>query len=369
LATVKSKCENMDADHAERTKTRQIELEGVNKALSYLTSDEAHDLFTKTVPSFLQMQAQASKRSAVSAILMRAYKHNRDPRFALLQAKVRNAVFEKVVKDIQAMVDKLVKEKQEEIELRDFCIEEFHKNQLAHEQSSRDKADLEAKIDDLASTIKTLSQEIKDLEIAIKEAQTELKRTGQDREIENSELQATVADQRATQKLLHGALKALKSVYAASFAQTGHSRQPEFKSYEKNKKSGGVMGMIEEVIGDAQKLEAEAIRANEEAQKSYEDFVKDTNTSIENMTKDKINKEKNNAKAKTDKVEAETERDGVATNIEELEKAATDLHGRCDYTIKNFDMRQGARDDEIGALKQAISIFGGASFIQFLQKA
>jgi len=126
--------------------------------------------------------------------------------------------------------------------------------------------------------------------------------------------------------------------------------------------------MIEDVIGDAQKLEAEAIRAEEESQKAYEDFVKDTNTSIETMTKDKTNKEEANAKSKTEKVEAETERDNVDSNIEGLEKAATDLHGDCDYTLKNFDMKQGARDDEIGALKQAISIFSGASFIQFLQK-
>jgi len=369
LATVKSKCENMDAEYAERTKTRQTELGGVNKALSFLTSDEAHDLFTRTFNFlFVQVRGQTSKRQAISAILMRASKHVKDPRFALLQSQVRNAVFDKVVKDIQEMVDKLVKEKQDEIDLRDFCTEEFHKNQMAHEQSSRDKADLEAKIDDLHNTVKTLTKEIKDLETAIKEAQVEMKRAGEDREIQNKELQVTVADQRATQKLLRGALRALKSVYDASLMQNSDSRQPEFKSYEKNKKSGGVTGMIEDVIGDAQKLEAEAIRAEEESQKAYEDFVKDTNTSIETMTKDKTNKEEANAKSKTEKVEAETERDNVDSNIEGLEKAATDLHGDCDYTLKNFDMKQGARDDEIGALKQAISIFSGASFIQFLQK-
>jgi hypothetical protein len=298
---------------------------------------------------------------------MRASKHIKDPRFALLQAKARNAVFDKVVKDIQLMVDKLVKEKQDEIELRDYCNDQFNQNQLSTEQNTRDKADLEAKIDDLAMTIKTLTAEIKDLTKAIAEAKVEMKRAGEDREKQNKEMQLTVADQRATQKLLNGALKALKNVYAAAFTQT-NERQPEFKSYEKNKKSGGVIGMIEEVIGDAQQVEAEALKAEEDNQTSYEDFVKDTNTAIENMTKDKTNKSENNAKAKTEKVEAETERDAVDGNLAALEKATTDLHGECDFTLKNFDIRQSTRDDEIGALKQAISIFGGASFIQFLQK-
>jgi len=367
LATVKSKCENLDAEYAERTKTRQTELEGVNKALSFLTSDEAHDLFTRSVASsFLQTNEQAAKRKAVTAILRRASKHIKDPRFALLQARANSAVFDKVVKDIQVMVDKLVKEKDDEIELRDYCNNQFQQNRLGTEKGNRDKADLEAKVDDLAMTIKTLTQDIKDLTTAIKEAQVEMKRAGEDREKENKEMQITVADQRATQKLLNGALKALKNVY--SFAQTASGRQPEFKKYEKNKKSGGVIGMIEEVIGDAQKLEAEAMKAEEDNQTTYEDFVKDTNTAIENMTKDKTNKSENNAKARTEKVETETERDEADGTLAALEKSTTDLHGRCDFTIKNFDLRQSTRDDEIGALKQAMSIFGGASFIQFLQK-
>ena len=47
-----------------------------------------------------------------------------------------------------------------------------------------------------------------------------------------------------------------------------------FEAYEKNENAGGVMGMIKQIITDAKALEAEAIRAEEDSQKSYEDFVK-----------------------------------------------------------------------------------------------
>ena len=38
-----------------------------------------------------------------------------------------------------------------------------------------------------------------------------------------------------------------------------------------------------------------------------------------------------------------------------------------DFTLKNFDTRQAAREDEIEALKQSLAMFSGASFSAFLQ--
>jgi hypothetical protein len=46
LADLKEKCQNMDQEYEERTKTRQLEIEATSKALAFLSSDEAHDLFT-----------------------------------------------------------------------------------------------------------------------------------------------------------------------------------------------------------------------------------------------------------------------------------------------------------------------------------
>ena len=51
-------------------------------------------------------------------------------------------------------------------------------------------------------------------------------------------------------------------------------------------------------------MEAEAIRAEEDAQKAYEDFVKETNASIEAKSEDIVNKSESKAKAEADLVEA-----------------------------------------------------------------
>merc|ERR1719326_44392 len=73
------------------------------------------------------------------------------------------------------------------------------------------------------------------------------------------------------------------------------------------------------------------------------------------------------AKAESDKVEKEAELTAVVGDLESLANENADLHKDCDFTLKNFELRQGARDGEIEALKQAINIFSGASFSVLLQ--
>eukprot|EP00746_Dinoflagellata_sp_MGD_P163045 gnl/MRDRNA2_/MRDRNA2_90891_c0_seq1.p1 gnl/MRDRNA2_/MRDRNA2_90891_c0~~gnl/MRDRNA2_/MRDRNA2_90891_c0_seq1.p1 ORF type:complete len:125 (+),score=56.70 gnl/MRDRNA2_/MRDRNA2_90891_c0_seq1:26-376(+) len=115
-------------------------------------------------------------------------------------------------------------------------------------------------------------------------------------------------------------------------------------------------------------MEAEAIQSEEDAQKAYEEFVKDTNASIEEKSKDIINKSELKAKAEADKTEKEEEKENVMLTLEQLSNEAADLHKSCDFTLKNFDIRQTARDEEVEALKQAKAILSGAKFSLFLQQ-
>merc|ERR1719263_1223486 len=108
--------------------------------------------------------------------------------------------------------------------------------------------------------------------------------------------------------------------------------------------------MMQSIINDAKAMEAEAIRAEEDLQKAYEDFVKETNTSVDAKTKDIVSKSSMKAKA-------ETEKEAVMGELEALMNENADLHKSCDFTLKNFELRQTARDDEIEALKQALAMF------------
>merc|ERR1719213_47597 len=373
---LKEKCSMTDAEWEERQKTRQLEMEACSKALSVLSSDDAHDLFTKTFnPSFVQKEMHSERRAEASKLLSAVAAKVENPRLATLAVRVRLDAFTRVKKAIDDMVAQLLKEKEDEIKHKDFCVDEFNTNELQTEKKERAKQDLTAKIEDLELTIKQLTEAIDTLKSEVAEMQVQLKRAGEDREKENKEFQMTVADQRATQKLLTAALNILKGFYkkakAAALLQTGQPAGPPpppgFEAYKKNSAAPGVMGMIQQIINDAKAMEAEVIRSEEDAQKAYEDFVKETNASIEEKSKDIVNKPETKAKAEADLVEAKKDKEAVMLELEQLANYKAELHSSCDFVMKNFEIRQTARDEEIEALKQAKAILSGAKFEAFLQ--
>merc|ERR1711957_220920 len=380
LMMLKEKCSTTDAEWEQRQKTRQLEIEACSKALAVLSSDDAHDLFTKTFnPALIQKEAamHSERRAQASKLLSAVAQKMQNPRLATLAVRVRLDAFTRVKKAIDDMVAQLLKEKEDEIKHKDFCVDEFNTNELQTEKKERAKQDLTAKIEDLEMTIKQLTEAIDQLKAEIAEMQVQMKRAGEDREKENKEFQMTVADQRATQKLLTAALNILKGFYAkkakAALMQVkqpaGPPPPPGFEAYKKNAAAGGVMGMIQQIIDDAKAMEAEVIRSEEDAQKAYEDFVKDTNGSIDAKSKDIVNKSETKARAEGDRVEAKEDKEAVMLELEQLANYKAELHSSCDFVMKNFEIRQTARDEEIEALKQAKAILSGAKFEAFLQSA
>jgi len=354
-------------------------MEAVSKALAVLSGDDAHDLFTKTFnPAFVQESSRNTRRrEQASQLLSSVAKKLNSPRLSALAYRVRLDAFTRVKKAIDDMVTQLLKEKEDEIKHKDFCVDEFNTNQLQTEKKEREKKDLIAKIEDLEMTIDALTKAIDKLKAEIAEMQVQMKRAGEDREKENKEFQSTVADQRATQKLLKAALTVLQDFYGKKAALLQRSKQepagppppPGFEAYKKNAASGGVMDMISQIISDAKAMEAEAIRSEEDAQKAYEDFVKETNASIETKSKEIVNKSEEKSKAETDLVETKEAKEAVMLELEQLSNYNAELHQSCDFVLKNFDVRQTARDEEIEALKQAKAILSGAKFEEFLQGA
>merc|ERR1719243_502425 len=183
LMMLKEKCQMTDQEWEERQKTRQLEMEAVSKALAILSSDDAHDTFTRTFnPALLQTESSSKKslRSQAAELLKTVAERVNSPRLSAIALRCRLDAFTRVKKAIDDMIAQLLKEKEDEIKHKDFCVDDFNTNQLKAE---------------------------------IAEMQLQLKRAGEDREVENKEFQLTVADQRATQKLLQQALTVLKGFY------------------------------------------------------------------------------------------------------------------------------------------------------------
>merc|ERR1719409_1043693 len=191
---LKETCQNTDQEYEERVKARQEEIKGCSEALAILSSDDAHDTFTSTF-NFVQsrMTLQSRKRDEAAKVLREAGQKFHSPSLIRLAARARLDAFTKVKAAIDEMIEALLKEKADEIKHKDFCTEGLNTNERETELKQRDIEELEAKISDLTTQIDELTKAIATLESEIAEMQTQLKRAGEDREMENKDFQGTVA--------------------------------------------------------------------------------------------------------------------------------------------------------------------------------
>merc|ERR1719327_810280 len=117
---------------------------------------------------------------------------------------------------------------------------------MNQERKEREKKDFMKVIDELEAKIGMLEKAIETLKAEVEEMNTQLDRAGQDREKQNKEFQMTVADQRATVKLLNQAKTVLEGFYgkkakamALEQAVENQAPPPGFKEQKPNAASGG----------------------------------------------------------------------------------------------------------------------------------
>ena len=100
----------------------------------------------------------------------------------------------------------------------------------------------------------------------------------------------------------------------------------------------------------------------QEAQSAYSNEVQETNASVTDKQKAIANLSQTKAQAEIDHTTAS---DAEAAAVAELEKLAGQnaaLHKSCDFVVKNFDLRQEARQQEMDAIEQAKAVLSGADF-------
>jgi len=372
LMDLKEKCKQTDDEWEQRTKSRQEEIVATSQAIKILSADDARDNFSKTVnTSFVQKTVSNQEKAA--QFLTNASKRLNNSHLSVMAARVRLDAFTKVRAAISEMITQLDIEKKDEIKHKDWCVNELNKSKNNIESTSRDRDDAQARIDSLVQQIKALSEQIDVLDKEIKDLNKEVKRGGEDREKANAEFQVTLQDQRTTQKLLKKAKDVLARVYdkktkGTGFSQTEQKPPTSFKNYEK-KDGGGVMGMLNQIINDSKAVEAEAIHDEEKAQEAYESFIVESNRSIAAKTDAMVDAKNARAKNEIEQQDEENNHAGLMTEIEQLTNNNIDIHSSCDFVLKNFDIRQQARDEEMEALRQADAILAGSNFKSFLQKA
>merc|ERR1719262_4592 len=118
--------------------------------------------------------------------------------------------------------------------------------------------------------------------------------------------------------------------------------------------------MINVLMKSLDKEMAEAQTAEKEAQKDYEQMLKDS--ADKRALDSKSLTDKNIAKASME-ADIQASKDAKASTGKELmatEYYISSLHAECDWLLQYFDVRKEARTGEIDALVNAKSVLSGA---------
>jgi len=409
LSDLKLKCNDIDDEFKKRSKARNDEIKAVADTLVILTEDAARSMFNKKfgstmAASFLQvglkrsvevqrsgasMAAAAAARASTSSALMQAARHLMgaalDPsvdgylnnlaqayrageekphqQLATIAVAVKLDSFDKVKKAIDGLVADLKVQQEEEVAHKAECTQNFGDNEKETFVTEQEHKDLVDKIAALEDTIKQLDASMESAKATIKTTEVQLKQTSEMRKDENQAFQAEVSDQKAVQAILKKAMSRLQEVYKSSFAQQD---QPEanppgggFTPTSQNAGASPVISLIEQIIGDAAAVEKDCVDAEAEAQKTYGAFVNDSNDSIKQLNAGIEANEKEKAAAESDLATNEATRQSTEDRLDSLGAVKGDLHTDCDFTLKNFDIRQGARLKEIEALQSAKASLNG----------
>jgi len=384
LVNMTERCETSDKEYNARQKTRAEEIVAINETIQILTEDNFRETASRTL-NFIELTSKQSMRYKAAGLIRKMARKHNDINLAQLAVSLKLDGFERVKKAMDEMLAGLKQQQQDEFEHRDWCIKELDTTEDSIADSTRHKEDVESEIQDLENFVSKTKSEIKNLNDQINELNVELKRASEDRAAENKEFTSTISDQRATKEILNKALVRLEQFYTPKKAQqlatasqpnrvqgallqsenrpgfsVENEAAPAQANYEKHGSAPGVLGMLREIIADADRMEAEATLDEQDAQKGYEEFTRNTNESVKSHQNTIVSKQSDLAKAE---VNLASNKDDLGNTIGQLEKLTElegNLHKSCDFVMKNFEIRQTARAEEMESIQQAKAILSGA---------
>merc|ERR1719502_265745 len=296
LADLVAQCEQKSNDFASRQQLRAEELEAIQKAIEIISSPEVAGNAGKHLSLAQSFALRASHKSkgrvgpTVVAYLQGRADQIQSKGLRMLAMQVAETEremadpFKKVKKMIDSMITKLLEEANEEADKKGWCDKEMAVNGQTREDKTEEVNTLTAEMDKLKADIMKLGQQIADLSTAITEIDSAVAEATDVRLAEKEKNKNTIEDAKDAQTAVGQAITVLKDFYAKAATATALVQQkqtPEEEAPETFDEpytgmggaSGGVVGLLEVIESDFNKLEAETAAAEDEAAKEYDRFM------------------------------------------------------------------------------------------------
>jgi len=385
-ADLDATCAEKASDFAERQQLRTEELEAVNKAIEIMGGDAVAGSADKHLPALMQtkkaalVQLRASVENPnqvrVASFLRSQADRINSKVLSALAMRVQYDPFKSVKKMIKDMVVKLMEEANAEAEHKGWCDTELSTNEQTRKEKTSSVETLTAEADELEATVAQLAQEITELTQNVADLDAAIAEATKIREEEKAKNTQTIADAKAAQTAVAQALTVLKDFYekageATALVQTKKAaKQPEIFDAPytgMQGASGGVVGMVEVIQSDFERLETETTAAEEQAQKEHDEFMNDSST--DKAAKATESEHKTTAKTNAESKLTETRKDLAGTQ-KELDAAMEyyeKLKPSCVDAGVSYEDRVARRKEEIVSLQEALKILNGED-LAFLQK-
>jgi len=403
----KKGCIAKSEEWTERSDLRKMELAGIDKAIEILTSDEARELFNKSIKPgkevlldenkgeivFLQLDSDSSTAVPV----MRAYALLKSKaagahslRLAQLAVQVQNAKvghFDEVINAINEMIAALKEEDAADIKKRDQCKDELLKiESKTNELKWKIKNNI-ATIDKLTSIIEKREKDKAETIEAIAEVNEQMKQMTKEREAENKVFQQEKKEDENSIKLLKAARAALEKYYKDNDIEMGEiqgsvkgmslQQDPEFEvskyqapeaefSHKGSRKdmSKGIVSIMAYIIEDQTDEIKNSIKAEEQAQLQYEDAMAAAKKLEMKLFEKKMKLTVAIADRENERAdESEDKKDNEGELKDELDYKA-EIKPDCDWILGAFEKRAKARAMELDGLTGAKEYLAGATLLQ-----
>lgn len=385
--STKAGCEAKHEEWMDRSKARKEEIEGIEKALEILTSDDAKELFGKAIkPGKETMLLQVSKELSSRAPAMKAYnalkvqaQKAKSLRLAALAATVRTVGvghFDKVIKEIDKLIQTLKDEEKEDINQRDWCKDEYQQNELKQAKLKWKIESNEAMITKLEKRIEKLTEAITQTVEEIEATKKEIKEMEDVRKEENADFVQAKKDDEACIKLLHEAIDVLSEYYKNNKIEMGpiqgsvklvqEKEEPPDATFSKKgsrkNESKGIISILTMLIEDLEDEIQNGIKNEVATQGEYEKNLDAAHNLVEKLEEEKDSLEEDKADTSTKKDDEEAK---LSENKEDFKSAEEyfkkDLEPDCEWMFNAFEERVEKRKAEMEGLVKAKEYLSGAA--------
>merc|ERR1719335_252143 len=387
LEVVGSDCMTSASDHETSSAGRAEELKALGtakKIIQQSTAGAGKQTYSflqigSTSGSGLQTSADLSNYEVVQTVKRLAAEHH-STELAQLASRIAATIrygaasgddpFAKVKGLITDMIDKLMKEAEEEASLKAYCDEEMAKTEQKKDELNTDIKKLTGKIDQASAMSTQLKEDVAELqkELAeLAESQAEMDKV---RKEENEIYVTAKADLEEGINGVQGALKVLRDYYeGAAFLQSNvadmmNQPSPPAGHSKASGAGGSIIDMLEVIESDFAKNLAEVEEEEATAAATYEKVTQENKITratkeqdVKYKTKEFTGLDKEIAELSTDKASAETELDAVMDYDAKIKAT-------CIAKPETYEERKKRREAEIAGLKEALSILEGQAFLQ-----